>query len=135
MSSRRIAAVLTGYDLWNRGEYEQVARGYHDDFAYEVASGMDVFAGAIRDRASIAAGWTQSSPEWAEFVLEPESVEELGPDHVLVVALARARGARSGVELAIRYWHLFEYRGSKVARLRSFESREEALAAYRGEGG
>lgn len=136
MGGRRVEAVLEGYDLWNRGEYEAVAAGYHDDARFVPGSESDIFAAAIfggENEPGIV--YRGHSPEWSDFRIEPEGAEELGDDHVLVEVTVRGRGARSGLEVSGRYWHLYEYRGAKVANARSFHSREEALAAYEAAGG
>lgn len=58
-------------------------------------------AGHTAARESLAEGWYGGhSPEWAEFLMEPEEAEELDRDHVLVRVLVRARGARSGAEIS-----------------------------------
>lgn len=132
MGRRRIDAILAGYDLWNRGEYEQVSEGYHEDAVFEPGDSADIFAAAIfGGESQVGVTYGGHDPEWAEFFIEPEDAEEIDDDHVLVRVVVRGRGARSGVEVSNRYWHLYRYRGQKVARAWSFHSREEALAAHR----
>lgn len=131
----RIDAILEGYALWNRGEYEQVQRGYHEDARFEPGSESDIFAAAIfGGESGVGVAYRGHSPEWADFRIEPARAEQLDDDHCLVEVVVRGRGARSGLEVSDRYWHLYEYRGPKVARARSFRSRDEAVAAYSEDG-
>jgi hypothetical protein len=65
----------------------------------------------------------ESGEEWGEKrERNVDHIEELDHDRVLVAAVARGRGARSGVEVTRRAWHLYEYRGPKVARVRWVDS-------------
>lgn len=130
----RIDAILAGYDHWNRADYDQVQRGYHDDAQFEPGSESDIFAAAMfggENEPGVV--YRGHSPEWSDFRIEPQGAAELDADHYLVEVVVRGRGARSGLEVSDRYWHLYEYRGPKVAKARSFHSRDEALAAYREE--
>lgn len=133
MSSRRVDAVLAGYELFNRGEYDRLAEGYHPDSAFVPGDENDIFGAAIfggENKPGVV--YDGHDPEWAEFFIAPVGAEELDEEHVLVEVVVRGRGARSGVEVSNRYWHLYEYRGAKVAKAWSFHSRDEALAARHG---
>lgn len=65
---------------------------------------------------------------WRLFRLESEEVRDLG-DTVLVLGCTLARGMESGVDLDTASGFVFGVRGGKVHSLRTFVSREAALAA------
>jgi ketosteroid isomerase-like protein len=64
---------------------------------------------------------------WEEFRLEPEEYRDLG-DHVLVLAKVHAKG-RGGVVFDQSLDSVWEMRDGKIARGRSYLSREAALRA------
>jgi ketosteroid isomerase-like protein len=131
VGKQRTDSIRAAYAAFNRGEWDSFVRqGYHEDAVWE-ASWDDISFATMRGRETFAETWEafRSQQEWEEGpAWEVKSIEELEPDRVLVEALSRARGAQSGIEVTRRSWHLYEYRGPKVARVRWFNSRDEALA-------
>jgi ketosteroid isomerase-like protein len=63
-----------------------------------------------------------------EFTIEPEEFRATD-DSVAVSVRQRARGGISGAEVEIRIGHLWTLRGTKIARLDVFATRDEALRA------
>jgi ketosteroid isomerase-like protein len=131
VDKRRVDAIRAAYAAFDRGEWDSFVRqGYHEDAVWE-ASWDDISFATMRGRETFAETWEafRSQQEWAEGpAFEVKRIEELERDRILVEALSRARGARSGIEVTRRSWHLYEYRGPKVARVQWFNTREEALA-------
>jgi len=72
------------------------------------------------------AGWGRN---WSEWDWQEEEVEELPPDKVLVTALLRLRGLRSGIWVEHRWAYLFTLRDGKLLRQDGFDNRAEALEA------
>jgi ketosteroid isomerase-like protein len=138
MGDARIEAIEAAYAAWNRGEFDSVAmRGYHEDAVWERPEGDISFEATLTGRRTFVEAWEagRSEEDWDQPPLfEVERIEELDGDRVLVQVTSRARGRRSGVEVSRRSWHLYEYRGAKVARVRWFDSESEALGAS-GDGG
>ena len=66
---------------------------------------------------------------WDDYALEPTEYVDAGDDRVLVAYHERGRGKGSGVPFENRFVVLLTVRGSKVARLQMFRTREEALEA------
>jgi len=76
------------------------------------------------------AGWARnwSDTDWRE----EEEVVDLPPDRVLVMALLRLRGLRSGIWVEHRWAYLFTLRGGRLLRQDGFDEKAEALEAARG---
>lgn len=72
------------------------------------------------------AGWRRN---WSEWDWQALDVRDLPPDKVLVNALLRLRGLRSGVWVEHRWVYLFTLRDGKLVRQNGFEDEEAALAA------
>ncbi len=133
MGQRRVEAIEAAYAAWNRGEFDRVAsEGYHDDAVWEAAVGDITFEGVLRGPRAFVEAWSSIplQEEWDEpFRFHVDRIEELDGDRVLVHVTARARGRRSGIEVTRRSWHLYDYRGPRVARVRWFDDEGEAREA------
>jgi hypothetical protein len=55
-------------------------------------------------------------------------------DQVVAKAVHRGRGRFSGLEIELVQWQLVELSGSKVVRMRLFDTRDQAVAAARATG-
>jgi ketosteroid isomerase-like protein len=118
---------MAGYAAVDRRDYDFVGRGYHEDAVFEFPE-EDILHSPVGGRETFAETWRDEQDFWKKVTHRVDDIEELGDDRVLVEVLQSASG-RSGIEVSQRLWHLYEYRGGKVARLRGFLSRSQALAA------
>jgi ketosteroid isomerase-like protein len=138
MGEGRIDAIRASYEAWNRGEFDLVAKtGYHEDAVWEVPEGDISFDHVLRGRSTFPEAWAagRGEEEWDQPPLfDVERIDEVNRDRVLVHVTSRARGKRSGVEVTRRSWHLYEYRGPKVARVRWFDDEGDARAAAEADG-
>ena len=128
MAPSRIDAVQAGYAAFDRGEFDVVTSGYHDDAVFDFSE-VDMFHGLLTGKKTFPSAWTGLRDAWEDWGHRVESIEEVSADQVLVEAVQVGRGKESGVEVTRRLWHLYDYRGNKVARVRGFSSRGEAEAA------
>ena len=65
---------------------------------------------------------------WEEFCWELEEVIDAG-DSIVSAANMKGRASASGIEITQRVFHVADIRGSKIARLREYLDRQEALKA------
>src|SRR3954453_23865078 len=72
------------------------------------------------------AGWKRN---WSEWAWQEEEVHDIPPDKVLVMALLRLRGLRSGIWVEHRWAYLFTLRDGKLLRQDGFDDKAQALAA------
>ena len=74
-------------------------------------------------------GWKVLTDTWDEFEAVPEELFDPGGDEILVFARLRGRAHASGIPLDEPVAHLFTFRDGKIARLKVYEDRDEALKA------
>jgi uncharacterized protein len=120
-----VRRVREGYDAFNRGDYEAVLENWHADAAVhdreEVPDPRDYtgFEGAREAFANVI-------DMFDEYVIEPVEIIEREP-HILAVLRQRGRGRTSGVLVEDDIVHVWTVRDGKVADLRGFSTKEDAL--------
>jgi ketosteroid isomerase-like protein len=72
------------------------------------------------------AGWVRN---WSEWEWREEELLDFPPDNVLVMALLRLKGLRSGMWVERRWVYLFTVRDGRLARQDGFDTKAEALEA------
>lgn len=128
MSQESVEIVRRGFEAWNRRDYEAALSHFSSDVQIDVSDRIlnpEVYTGidgAIRFRNEIA-------ETWDDFRVE---VEDLLPAGEEVVALVRSsgQGRMSGAPVvnAGAAW-VATVREGKIARLRLYRERSEALEA------
>jgi ketosteroid isomerase-like protein len=71
-------------------------------------------------------GWQRN---WSEWDWQEKDVHDIPPDKVLVMALLRLRGLRSGIWVEHRWAYLFTLRDGKLLRQDGFDDKAQALEA------
>jgi ketosteroid isomerase-like protein len=66
---------------------------------------------------------------WGDFVMEPVEFMDAGDDLVIGVIAMRGRGAGSGAPLDAQAFRVHELRDGKLARMRAFTTKAQALEA------
>jgi ketosteroid isomerase-like protein len=66
---------------------------------------------------------------WGEFVMEPVEFIDAGGDLVVAVIAMRGQGKGSGAPLAAQAVWVHELRAGKVARMRAFTTKAQAVEA------
>lgn len=127
--------VRASYERWNVGDMAGLADLFADDIVYENAPewpGQRTYEGAATVTEFL-------ENEVARIIaLRPVDLVSLEPlgDQVLIELQARTHGSRSGLDHSFaKLFHLAQVREGKVARVRVYLTREEAVrAAEAGEG-
>jgi ketosteroid isomerase-like protein len=95
-----------------------------------IQPGAEVGAeGTFHGPEGFVRGWKVMTDTWDEFEAVPEELFDPGGDQILVFARLRGRAHASGIPLDEPVAHLFSFRDGKLARLKVYEDREEALKA------
>jgi ketosteroid isomerase-like protein len=79
----------------------------------------------IDDVVSYGYGWRKN---WSEWDWREEEIVDMPPDRVLVVAILRLRGLRSGIWVERRWAYIFTVRDGLILRQDGYNTRDEALA-------
>jgi uncharacterized protein len=132
MSQENVELVRSGYDAFNRGDIEWVVQHTWPDVEFHLRGqrALDlpqVYRG--RD------GLRQLFNEWflgpweGSLKQDVERIYDLGDDRVLGLVTFRGRGRGSGIDVELRYAHLFTSRDGRVTNIEGFLSWEEAKEA------
>jgi ketosteroid isomerase-like protein len=123
--SERVRAFVAAF---NDRDFEALIEEVHDEAVLEEwpgAPGAETFRGPDGLRRAFEK-WFES---WEWMRADLEGIEESG-DAFLVTLDQRAKGSASGVEVSIRSWNVYEFRGDKVIRVRMFIDRDAAMRAW-----
>lgn len=118
-----------------RGAYEAFGRGdipaivaLVDDQVEWTSPGTLPQGGTFHGRDNVLKFFEGVGAAWEKLSLEPEVVDELGPDRV--VGIARLSGTlRGGRAAGYGAAHVFEIRGNKIVRFREFVDNDQAITA------
>jgi ketosteroid isomerase-like protein len=118
-------ALAAWNEAWRRQDFELAPGLVHPDLVIDTSDNVfnpDLYRGAggldrlLRDSAEV----------WEDFRMEPEEWAVAGDD-VVVTLHTHARGRGSGVEVEDRITQVWTVREGRVAAVKVFYSREEAL--------
>jgi ketosteroid isomerase-like protein len=135
VTEQELDLVRRGYELWNVGDFEGVARlCFADDIEWHNSPewpGTRTYRGQRQVIAFLR--------DEVANVIELGDIEIEGLDvyreEVLIRILAHTRGAGSEVDIGkIPIFHVARMRGGRVARVRVYLDLGEAIAAAKGEG-
>ena len=116
------ALVRAMYDAWLRGE--STRRWLAEDLEY-VNPPDAVEPGTVRGRRKLGA-WRDA---YDMFRIEPERIEAVGDEQVVVIAKVTTRGRGSQAEIVSRQGYVWTIRDGLAVRFRWFRDPDEALAA------
>jgi ketosteroid isomerase-like protein len=128
MSQQTVAFARNVVAAFNRRDVPALAAMVTEDFEWVTWTGtvqVTVYHGADG-----LASYFRDADVWEVLNLEVREYRDLG-DEVLVVGEFHARGGGSGVEIDAPYYSAFFIRAGKLARVLSFRTEAEALAAAR----
>jgi hypothetical protein len=125
VSQENVERLREGYEAFNRGEYDAVLENWRPDVEVhdrpEVPDARD-YEGIEGARAAFAGVLEM----FETYEIEPVEFIERG-EHVVAVLRQQGRGRTSGVEVAGDIVHVWTIREGKVADLRAFSSKQDAL--------
>ena len=128
MSQENLALARTVVAAFNRRDVPALVEMVTDNFQWMTWTGT--VQTSVYHGAEGLAGYFRDSDVWEVLNLEVQEFRDLG-DEVLVVGVFHARGGGSGVEIHAPYYSAFFMSGGKLARVLSFRTEAEALAAVK----
>ncbi len=120
MSQENLDTVRRGYEAFTQGDMDAILEIVHPEV--EVHALIDAFQG--REGFVTYA----QTPNFDDFQVDPEEFTDAG-DKVLVAVRVAGRGKSSGVDVAMRNFHVCTLRDGKLVRLDVYASKDEALEA------
>jgi ketosteroid isomerase-like protein len=123
-----IARSKASYDAFNRGDNEAALRFIHPEVEWTTYLVPGPGGGTYRGHDGVIQLWSDVRNVFDDYRNEAE--EFFASDERLVVFVRFCgRGRESGVDVEARLAHLLEFEGGLLRRVRTYEDREQALAA------
>jgi ketosteroid isomerase-like protein len=126
MSQENVALARNVVAAFNRRDVPALVEMVTDDFEWVTWTGA-VQSTVYRGAAGLES-YFRDADVWEFLNLEVREFRDLG-DEVFVVGVFHARGGGSGVEIHAPYYSAFFIRGGELARVLSFRTEAQALAA------
>ncbi len=126
MSQQDVLLAQNAVAAFNRRDVASLVEMITDDFEWVTWTGT-VEPTAYHGAEGLTS-YFRDADVWELLNLEVREFRDLG-DGVLVVGTFHARGGGSGVEIHAPYYSAFFTSGGKLARVLSFQTEDEALAA------
>jgi ketosteroid isomerase-like protein len=126
MSQENVALARNVVAAFNRRDVAALVEMVTDDFEWVTWTGA-VQSTVYRGAAGLES-YFRDADVWEFLNLEVREFRDLG-DEVFVVGVFHTRGGGSGVEIRAPYYSAFFIRGGELARVLSFRTEAQALAA------
>jgi ketosteroid isomerase-like protein len=120
-----VEVLRSAYDALNRGDTRSALEALDENAEWHEHSSLPE-AGAYRGRGAIAAFLEGFLESWQQFRQEAERFVDAG-DRVAILLHSFARGKGSGVEVEMRYAHVWTMRSGRGTRVDTYEDPAEAL--------
>jgi uncharacterized protein len=121
-----VAAVLRGYEAFNRGDIEASLDVLHPEIEWHTYIVPGPGGGTYHGHDGVRELWADARRIFGEFKNVPEQVFDAG-DRVVAFVRVEGVGRESGVAVTARIAHVYSFRDGMVCCVESFEDREEAL--------
>jgi ketosteroid isomerase-like protein len=126
--SQNVEVVKRLMDAVNRRDIDAYAEVTTSDFEWFPVFAARVEGDVYRGREGIETFLGEIDEIWDEFLPVPEEYRDLG-DRVLGLGRLKTRGRGSGVPVDSPWGGIYDLRGGKVSRIRTFLDHGEALLA------
>jgi ketosteroid isomerase-like protein len=128
LAGDKVEIVRRGYDALNRGDVESALEHIDAGIVWRTYLVPGPGGGTYRGHDGVRELWSDVRNIFRDYRNDPEELIDAGEKVVAFICI-RGHGRRSGVEVEARIAHVFTFRGDAIARVESFEDREEALRA------
>lgn len=127
MSQENLQLFREGLAAWNEGDYEAIVDMCHPDVVWTFSDRLPDATGRIEGRDAVRRFFETFTGDWSEISIRADRVVDAGADVVSDVAFL-ARG-RDGIEVSMRFVHVWTVRDGQIVRFRGFPTFDEALEA------
>jgi ketosteroid isomerase-like protein len=124
--SQNVEIAKRAVDAYNRRDVDALADTTSPDFELFPAMDAAVEGEAFRGREGLETYFREVGATWQEFRLSVEEYRDLGGP-VLVLGYVEGRGRGSSVPVNAAIGQVFDFRGGKLSRIRSYLDRAEAF--------
>lgn len=127
MSEENLELFRAGLAAWNAGDYEAIVDMCHPDVEWTFSDRLPDATGRIKGKEDVRRFFQTFTSDWSEISIHVERIADHGPNVVADVAFV-AKG-RDGIEVSMRFIHVWTVQDGQIVRFRGFGSFEEALEA------
>jgi ketosteroid isomerase-like protein len=128
MSQENVEIVKQLTDAFHQRDIDAFAQLTTADVEWEPVFAAQVEGSVYRGRAGIEEFLRELSETWDEFRPVPDDYRDLG-NRVLGLGRLRAQGRNSGAAIDAPWAGIFDFRETKVFRIRTYLDHPEALKA------
>ena len=128
MSQENVEVVKVLMGAVNRRDIDALAGVTTSDLEWFPVFAARVEGDVYRGRAGIEAFLGEVDEIWEEFRPQPEEYRDLG-DRVIGLGRLRTRGRASGVPIDAPWGGVYDVRGGRISRIRTYLDHGEALRA------
>jgi ketosteroid isomerase-like protein len=125
MSEENVDIVRRSFAAFEDGDLDRLRDLVTDDLIVYRAEPDGATSNGLDGFLQLTAEWTEGFTNWTPL---PQEFTDAG-QRVLVRVRQSARGEASGVPVADDFWFVFEFRGSRIARMSIYAHEAEALEA------
>ena len=119
--------VRSAYSLLNTGDVEGALDFLAPDVEWVQDPNSKFERGTFCGRERVTRYWRRWFEAFEDFHLEPERLLDVPGGRILVFATFTATGGESGLPVEFRIAHLFTLRDGKIAHVRAYLERDEAM--------
>jgi uncharacterized protein len=128
IGDERLRLTLRSYEAFNRGDLDQALAIFDPEIIWHTYLVPGPGGGTYRGHDGVRELWADARNIFGDFRNEPERLISAG-DRLLVMVRICGWGKESGVEVEAKIAHVHTFRNGKVARVESYEDRDQALLA------
>jgi ketosteroid isomerase-like protein len=129
MSKENVEVVRLVLDAINRRDVDAVVESASEDVVTDWSNSRGLLSGVHQGRDQARQAFEEFLEPWDSLRWEAEELSELGGDRVLTVSRLQMHGRGSGVEVNASGASIWTIRDGKVAAIRLYQSKAEALEA------
>ena len=122
------AVIREVFEAFNRDDFDAALSRVHEDVDWGHPPDMPDVSEAWRNRDQMSAGIARFMGAWEQLQIGLEVLDDAG-DRVVVDTRWVGRSRGTGIEVDQHFAQIYELRDGKIARVRQFRTRGEALAA------
>jgi ketosteroid isomerase-like protein len=129
MPQENVEIVRRVLDAISRADIDAAMESTSEDFEVDWSNSRGLLSGVYRGRGRARAALKSFLGPWDSLRWDPEELIELDDDRVLTVSQLRMRGHGSGVEVSAGGASIWTVHEGRVAALKLYQSKAEALEA------
>jgi ketosteroid isomerase-like protein len=129
MSHENVELVRRAFDAYAQGGFDALSDFWTNDINYRAVEGALDDRGPMHSKDAVLAYAQDWLDLFDDFKIEPLELIDAGADQVVAVVRNSGRAKLSGVEADLTYAVLYTIRDGKIARVREYWTKEQALEA------